>query len=140
MKLEFTNSPCTSRPRAFLPVLTCAALFISTSLPCVVFANQSPQKESPSPPSQKIDPRIQETQSLLQQGRFDEARRQIQGELAKDPKNVEGFNILGIVCVSQKDFPCALDAFQHALKLAPSSGRTKVNLGNLYIAEQKLDL
>ena len=72
--------------------------------------------------------------TLLQQGRFDEARQQIQTELAKDPKSVEGFNLLGIVCVSQKDFAGALDAFQHALKLAPSSTRTKVNLGNLYNA------
>ena len=140
MKLTFNKSLRTSRPRALLLVLSCLALYISTSLPYTALANQLQQKKSPSPPPQKIDPRFQETQFLLQRGRFDEARQQIQTELAKDPKSIEGFNLLGIVCVSQKDFPCALDAFQHALKLAPSSTRTKVNLGNLYIAQQKLDL
>src|SRR6267154_935268 len=140
MKLPFTKSLRTSRPRTLLLVLSCATLSISASLPCTALANQSSQRKSPSPPPQKIDPRFQETQSLLQQGRFDEARQQIQTELTRDPKSVEGYKILDIVCVSQKDFPCSLDAFQHALTLAPSSTRTKVNLGNLYIAQQKLDL
>src|SRR5260221_5163517 len=140
MELIFNKSLRSSRPRILLLVLSSAALFISTSFPYAALANQSPPTKSSSPPPQKIDPRFRETQSLLQQGRFEEARQQIQTELAKDPKSVEGFNLLGIVCVSQKDFPCALDAFQHALKLAPSSTRTKVNLGNLYIAQQKLGL
>src|SRR6266705_3440816 len=127
MKLTFNKSLRTSRPRALLLALSCLVLYISTSLPYTALANQAPQKKSSSPPPQKIDPGFQETQSLLQQGRFDEARQQIQIGLAKDPKSVEGFNLLGIVCVSQKDFPCALDAFQHALKLAPSSSKNSIS-------------
>src|SRR5579859_5421730 len=110
MKLMFTNSSRTSRPRALLLALSCASLFISALLPHSALANQSPHKKSSSPQPDKIDPHFQETQSLLQQGRFDEARQQIQTQLAKDPKSVEGFNLLGIVCVSQKDFPSALEA------------------------------
>ena len=98
-----------------------------------------------APPSarksaQTSDPRFKEVQNLLQEGRAEEAKQKVQDELAKDPKSVEGYNLLGIIEVSQKNFDAALDAFQHALKLNPSSSRTKINLGNLYIAQQKLDL
>src|SRR6185312_1788488 len=34
----------------------------------------------------------------------------------------------------------ALDAFQHALKISPSSTKTLNNLGNLYAAQKKFDL
>src|SRR5256885_12869746 len=106
MALTFTKSLRTSRSRTLLLVLSCTALFISTSLPYTPLANQAPQKKSSSPPPQKIAPRFQETQSLLQQARFDEARQQIQTELAKDLTSVEGSNSYGIVSVSQNDFPC----------------------------------
>jgi len=76
----------------------------------------------------------------MQQGRLDEAKHRLQDVLAQDPKSVEGYNLLGIVCISQKDYDGASDALQHALRLNPASSRTKNNLGNLYVAQQKLDL
>jgi len=102
-------------------------------------ATQKPasQKAAVGPAAAKVDPRFQEADALLQQGRAEEARQKIQSELAKDPKSVEGYNLLGIVCVSLKDNDAALDAFQHALKLDPSSARSKNNLGNLYLSQQK---
>jgi len=76
----------------------------------------------------------------MQQGRLDEAKRKLQEVLAQDPLSIEGYNLLGIVCISQKDYDGASGALQHALKLNPTSSRTKNNLGNLYAAQQKLDL
>jgi len=78
MALTFTKSLRTSRSRTLLLVLSCTALFTSISLPYTALANQSSQKQSSSPRPQKIDPRFQETQSLLQQGRFDEARAEFE--------------------------------------------------------------
>jgi tetratricopeptide (TPR) repeat protein len=137
MRRVITISLRTPRSRVTLLASTGLLLFTSTSLP----AGAPPQQKKPAAASpQKIDPRFQEAQALLQQGRFDEARQQVQAELTKDPSSVEGFNLLGIICVSEKDNAAALEAFQRALKLAPSSARTKVNLGSLYVAEQKLGL
>jgi tetratricopeptide (TPR) repeat protein len=45
--------------------------------------------------------------------------------------------LLGIACGDEKDYADALDAFQHALKLAPNSTITHNNLGNLYVVQQK---
>ncbi len=54
--------------------------------------------------------------------------------------SVEGYNLLGIVYSSQKDYDNALEAFQHALKIDPNSTKTANNLGNLYVSQGKLDL
>src|SRR5689334_14292926 len=134
MKRTTTISLLSSRSRVALLTSASLLLLCSTSLPAAL-GRQSPQKKKPSTePPQKIEPQFREAQALLQQGRFDEARQQVQAELAKNPTSIEGFNLLGIICVSEKDYGAALEAFQRALKLAPSSARTKVNLGNLYVA------
>ena len=88
----------------------------------------------------KISPALQAAEAMLQQGQIVEARQKVQDELARDPASVEGYNLLGIICTSQKDIAGALDAFQHALKLAPHSAKTHNNLGNTYVAAEKLDL
>ena len=83
---------------------------------------------------------FQEAETLLAQGAIDQAKQQIQEQLALHPNSVEGYNLLGIACTSEKDFSKALDAFQHALKLSSTSTKTHNNLGNLYVAEGKVDL
>jgi len=87
----------------------------------------------------KDNPRFAEIESLLEQGRLDEAKRKIGDALRQDPSSVEAYNLLGIVCISQKDYTGASDALRHALKLNPASPRTRNNLGNLYVAQQQLD-
>jgi tetratricopeptide (TPR) repeat protein len=123
-------------------------LFALTSLflfsLCPHLAVSTPQQSSVkrAAPRQipKGEPRFAAVEALLQQGRASEAKQRLQDILAQDPKSIEGYNLLGIVCISQKEYDAALDALQHALKLNPSSPRTKNNLGNLYVAQQKLDL
>ena len=82
---------------------------------------------------------FREAETLLQQGSVDEAKKKIQEQLARNP-SVEGYNLLGIVYSSEKDYAKALEAFQHALKIDPNSTKTCNNLGNLYVAQGRLDL
>jgi tetratricopeptide (TPR) repeat protein len=90
--------------------------------------------------SAKLAPELAEAEALLSQGRPDEAKQKILEELARNPKSVEGYNLLGIVYGNEKDHANALDAFQYALKLNPNSSSTHNNLGNLYVAQHQLDL
>jgi tetratricopeptide (TPR) repeat protein len=90
--------------------------------------------------SKKSDPRFAEVEALVQQGAIDDAKNKLQELLEQDPSTVAGYNLLGIICTSQKDYAGALDAFQQAVKIDPNSTRTRNNLGNTYIAQQKLDL
>src|SRR5262249_38574214 len=111
---------------------------------CPGLAVSAQQQSSVTKPSTrqsaKADPRFIDVEALLQQGRVSEAKQKIQDILAQDPKSVEGYNLLGIACISQKDYDAALAALERALQLDPSSPRTKNNLGNLYVAQEKLDL
>ena len=99
---------------------------------------QTPVKKNTSRPAAAIDPRLEEAQELLSQGRVEEAKLKIQEQLQQNPKSVEGYNMLGILYTGQKDYENALNAFQQALKLKPNSVRTRINLGNIYIAQEKL--
>ncbi len=81
-----------------------------------------------------------QAETLLRQGSVAEAKQKIEEQLNLDPSSVEGYNLLGIVYSSEKDYDNALEALQHALTLDPSSVRTHNNLGNVYVAEEKFDL
>jgi len=81
-----------------------------------------------------------EAEELLRQGLPEQAKERVQTELRQNPTSVEGYNLLGIICSEQKDYPGAMDAYQQALKLEANSTRTLNNLGNLYVAQEKLDL
>src|SRR5260370_1621992 len=83
---------------------------------------------------------LQDAQALIQQGRFEEARKILNEQLAIDPSSVEAYNLLGIAYTDEKDFDHAIDAFQQALKLAPDATKIHNNLGNLYVAQKKFDL
>ncbi|MGD0789002.1 MAG: tetratricopeptide repeat protein [Terracidiphilus sp.] len=79
-------------------------------------------------------------EALVQQGRLDEARTQMLDELQRNPSSVDGYNLLGIIDSDGQDYPDALAAFQKAFKLAPNSTKTHNNLGNLYVAQKRIDL
>ncbi len=101
--------------------------------------NLSAQPSAGQPASRSANG-IQQAETLLREGRLDEARSAVQTELDRDPSSVEGYNLLGIIDSNQQDFSGAHAAFQSALKLAPNATKTHNNLGNLYVAEKKLDL
>ena len=103
-------------------------------------AQQSAPGQGDARQSAKTPSRFLEAETLLGEGSLDEAKQKILEELERNPSSAEGYNLLGIVCNTQKDYANALDAFQHALKLDPNATRTRNNLGNVYVAEEKLDL
>jgi cytochrome c-type biogenesis protein CcmH/NrfG len=88
--------------------------------------------KSPSP--------FAEAEALYQQGSNEEAKRKIEEQLRQNPKSVEGYNLLGIIYTSEKNYARALDAFQQALTVDPKSARTRNNIGNIYVAQQNLVL
>ena len=81
-----------------------------------------------------------EAETCFCQGSTAEAKSTVLEQLQQRPDSVEGYNFLGIIYSNEQDFANALEAFQHAMKLAPNSTKTRNNLGNLYAAEGKLDL
>ena len=123
----------------------CSGLLIPCLAVALVWATgigaQTAARKKPSAAAaQKSDLRYHDAEEFLKQGRLEEAKSEIQAQLGKDPKSVEGYNLLGIVLTSQHDFLGALGAFQNALKLDPVSAHSRINLGNLYLAQQKTDL
>ncbi len=90
--------------------------------------------------SSKPSPNLQQAEELRRQGLFDQARGKVQEELQHNPASVEAYNMLGFIYIDEKDPSNAVEAFQHALKLAPGSAKTRNNLGNVYMSEQKPDL
>jgi tetratricopeptide (TPR) repeat protein len=104
------------------------------------FAQQTTSNHSNSAQPGKISPLLQEAEELLRQGSIAEAKNKIQAELQQNPSSAEGYNLLGIAFSDEKDYANALQSFQHALRLDPNFIRTRNNLGNLYVAQEKLDL
>ena len=95
-------------------------------------AAQQPSHNIHVTPPAKSAPAFQEAEELIQKGLFEQAREKIEEQLKLSPASVEGYNLLGIVYTSEKDYNHALDAFQRALELEPNSAKTHNNLGNLY--------
>jgi tetratricopeptide (TPR) repeat protein len=125
-----------SRLRCILALTT---LLVPAAGYAVPQATPSSGRVRPPGVSSKNPSPFLEAETLLQQGSVDVAKKKIEEQLALHP-SVEGYNLLGIVYSSQKDYPNALDAFQQALKIDPNSAKTANNLGNLYVAQERLDL
>ena len=119
-------------PRLFLLAFVCSAFITS-------YAMQSTQPHRKAA-AETESSELAQARALLEQGRTGEAKASVVEYLKGHPANVEGYNLLGIVCGTAHDYEGALDAFQHALKLAPGSTKSHNNLGNLYAAAGKLDL
>lgn len=88
----------------------------------------------------KPDASLQAAESLLRQGRLDEAKAAVQADLQAQAPSVEAYNLLGIVDTEQQNYQEALAAFQKALQLSPGSVKTLNNLGAFYLAQKKLEL
>jgi len=117
------------------------ALSLISFCPATHAAQQSAAKHSaPKQSAKPTSPVLNEAEALLREGRITEAKTKIQEELQQNPTKAEAYNLFGVACVNEKDYPGALEAFQHALSLDPSSTRTRNSIGNVYVAQGKLDL
>jgi tetratricopeptide (TPR) repeat protein len=83
---------------------------------------------------------FQEAGQYLRQGDTEKAIAAVREGLKIAPKNVAGWNLLGLAYNQQQDFTQAVAALERALEIDPHSARTHVNLGNSYFALGKLDL
>ena len=104
-----------------------------------MLAAQQPRHSATSREAEqsKPSPNLQQAEELRRQGLFDQARGKVQEELQRNPASVEAYNMLGFIYIDEKDSSNAVEAFQHALKVAPGSAKTRNNLGNVYMSEQK---
>jgi tetratricopeptide (TPR) repeat protein len=82
---------------------------------------------------------FREAQKLAEQREFYQARTAVMTALGHHPRSVEGYNLLGIIDSSLKDYPAALAAFNQALALSPGSLKTHNNLGSFYVATQQIN-
>ena len=112
-----------------------ASSLLILSIPFLVCQAGAVQQQSA-----KSTENFRQVEALVQQGRLDEARTQMLDELQRNPSSVDGYNLLGIIDSDGQDYPDALAAFQKAFKLAPNSTKTHNNLGNLYVAQKRIDL
>ena len=107
--------------------LALSALFAATAL-CA-------QERAPN-----SDPVLNEAETLIQQGRLAEAESATLAELQRNPKNVEGYNLLGIIASDRRDYTSAVAAFKKALQIFPNSVKTHNNLGNVYVVRKEFSL
>jgi len=98
------------------------------------------QQQSSVGQSSKTSAHFRQLETLIQQGRLDEAKTAVLEELQLNPSSVEGYNLLGIIESDWQNYPDALAAFQKALRLAPNSTKTHNNLGNVYVVQKRIDL
>ncbi|HKF45973.1 MAG TPA: tetratricopeptide repeat protein [Terracidiphilus sp.] len=105
-------------------------LFTSLCSPRAFFAQNTDARNT----------QIHEIESLIQQHRLNEARTSVLDLLKRDPSNVEGYNLLGIILGGQQDYQGAATSFQTAIRLKPDSVKSRDNLASLYMAQNHPDL
>jgi tetratricopeptide (TPR) repeat protein len=93
------------------------------------------QKQSP-----KSEAKFPQVQTLIEQGRLEEARAQVQEELHRNPTSVDGYIELGVIESAEGDFTNAATTLQKALQLAPNSTKAHNDLGNVYVNQKRVDL
>lgn len=79
-------------------------------------------------------------EDLIAQRRFHEARTEASDDISSHPSDIEAYNLLGIIESQLQDYAGAITTLQKALKIAPNSTKTRVNLGNLYASQKQFDL
>lgn len=121
------------RARIFLPPLW--VLFLCSSL---LSSQEHASTRSDSTPAQSSE--LGQAESQFRNGQVSEAKSLVQHFLESHSSSVDGFNLLGIICNSERDYECSTDSFQHALELNPNSAKTHINLGNVYASAGKADL
>jgi tetratricopeptide (TPR) repeat protein len=107
-------------------------------LPTGAAAQQTRPKKA-TQVTETLSPFLQ-AETLLGKGSLEEAKKETEAQLQLHPARPEGYNLLGAIYSTEKDYPRALEAFQHASRLEPNSAGTHNNLGNVYIAQQKPEL
>lgn len=68
---------------------------------------------------------------LLQDGAFDQARGILSNVVAREPKNADALNLLGIALAQGRNFQGAVEAMQRAIAAAPQHAGAHMNFGGV---------
>ncbi|MCU0292223.1 MAG: tetratricopeptide repeat protein, partial [Thermoanaerobaculaceae bacterium] len=117
-------------------VLWCGGLVVAA-----VLGGCASSAPSGSPDVPSVDPKdplaamklMQEGQTLLAEGRPDEAATRFQAARKLQPKNPTVHNVLGVAELRRHNPQAALLAFNQALALAPSYSDARNNRGAAYL-------
>src|ERR1700676_4117579 len=108
----------TWRPRrtaaALWGILALSIFTLSQSFLCAAaLATQQPaaKQGAPKKPAKSTSTILAEAAALLSDGRVADAKSTIQEELQRNPANAEAYDLLGVIHVSERDYPAALDSF-----------------------------
>lgn len=82
---------------------------------------------------------LEQSMLALQQGRFEEARKQLKALRNRFPHNVEALHLLGLIAYQTGDAQAGLAQIQRAVELMPQAPHMRNNLANLLMAAQRLD-
>ena len=74
----------------------------------------------------------QRAKHFHKKGDLGEAKRYYQEALGRDPGHVDALNNLGVICLSDKDFPLAQASFEKAIRLRPGRADPFYNMACLY--------
>jgi tetratricopeptide (TPR) repeat protein len=88
---------------------------------------------------QTVPDEFNEARHMMAEGNFDQAAVLAKDGLTKDPHNVVGLNLLGVIYNQEGKYQDAIVEFKQALTIAPSSVDTLVNLGTSLGAQNKDD-
>src|SRR5271165_3502505 len=113
------------------------SLIVAFNSSAAYLAQQTAAANKNAPQSAKNPSHFVQAEALLRQGSLEEAKTETQQQLRLHPDSAEGYRLLGIIYVTEKDFPNAMEAFEHAVKLDPTSAGTRNDLGSVYLAQQK---
>jgi tetratricopeptide (TPR) repeat protein len=88
---------------------------------------------APHPKNQVRDPdrELREAVRLLELGKTDAARRQLERILAGHPEHTDSLNHLGAIAWHDKNLPLAFECFRHAVRLDSENPMFLRNLGNV---------
>src|SRR5258707_8699710 len=114
----------------------CVLVAFSLILFCVIAqAAQQPtaKRNVPKQSARSSSLRVTEAKELLRENRVPEAKSKIQEELQQNSANAEAYDLLGVISVNEKDYPGALEAFERALQIDPTSTRTRNSIKGPWI-------
>ena len=108
-------------------ILTLLAFWLADPL----FAGQARQLPL-SQSGNSEEEQLRQIQQLVQSGRLDEARGQVEKMLRSKPGDERLYNFLGVIDAQEKDFAGAESSFLRAIQIAPRVTAAYLNIGRLY--------
>jgi tetratricopeptide (TPR) repeat protein len=88
----------------------------------------------------QIDQLLSEGAALLQDGRFERARKAFQEAVQRDPQRPEGYNGVGVTFYARGDLDEALAWYKRSLEADPRFGDAFYNMACIYALQQHKDL